>query len=63
MNEKGQVKGISEMRGKILSCLLAVVLMLTIMPQMAFADDAAENSDHEKTVRNGICRKNCAGEF
>ena len=47
-------KGIIEMKGKILSCLLAAVLMLTIIPQMAFADDAAENSDHEKTVEETI---------
>ena len=47
-------KGIIEMKGKILSCLLAAVLMLTVIPQMAFADDAAENSDHEKTVEETI---------
>ena len=63
MKKRRHRKGIIEMKGKILSCLLAAALMLTIIPQMAFADDAAENSDHEKTVRNGICRKNCAGEF
>ena len=42
------------MKGKLLSCLLAAVLMLTIIPQTAFAEDTAENSDHEKIVEATI---------
>ena len=42
------------MKGKLLSCLLAVVLMLTIIPQTAFAEDSAESSDHEKIVEATI---------
>lgn len=47
-------KGVTEMKGKLLSCLLAAVLMLTIIPQTAFAEDTAENSNHEKIVEATI---------
>lgn len=42
------------MKGKFLSCLIAAVLMLTIIPQTAFAEDTAENGDHEKIVEATI---------